>query len=180
MGIATLELLERAADCDVEFPRDQTCCGQPMANAGCMDEARPLAEQLFVRCFAEYDYVVSPSGSCVAMVRAPLRRILAGDRGVDDVRATDVRAVRVPASTCCEVGELAGRFPHRVGLHQSCHGLRELRTGAAAASSSARSFARPRQLLARSRASARRAGRAPTSAAASAARSPWPKRRSPA
>jgi L-lactate dehydrogenase complex protein LldE len=52
----------------VDFPEQQTCCGQPMADSGCMPEARPLAEK-FIDTFAGYDYIVSPSGSCVSMVR---------------------------------------------------------------------------------------------------------------
>jgi L-lactate dehydrogenase complex protein LldE len=63
VGIATLELLERFGH-EVAYPRDQTCCGQPMANSGfnadCAD-----TEALFVRNFSGFDYVVAPSGSCV-------------------------------------------------------------------------------------------------------------------
>src|SRR5881227_3859973 len=62
VGIATLELLERL-HVDVTYPLDQTCCGQPMANSGCHDDAAG-AEALFVRNFAGFDYIVSPSGSC--------------------------------------------------------------------------------------------------------------------
>ena len=43
VGMATVELLERSG-CEVDFPEQQTCCGQPMANTGCLDDARPLAE----------------------------------------------------------------------------------------------------------------------------------------
>ena len=67
VGIATLELLERFG-CSVEYPLDQTCCGQPMANAGFHNDATPLAERS-LNIFAPYGYVVSPSGSCVAMMR---------------------------------------------------------------------------------------------------------------
>ncbi|MCA9113425.1 MAG: (Fe-S)-binding protein, partial [Planctomycetaceae bacterium] len=66
VGMATLELLEKFG-CDVEFPEAQTCCGQPMANTGCLDQAKPLAEA-FLKIFAPYDYIVCPSGSCTAMV----------------------------------------------------------------------------------------------------------------
>src|SRR5690606_35918667 len=66
VGLATLELLERVG-CQVDFPLDQTCCGQPMANTGCLEEAAPLADA-FVRIFSGYDAVVCPSGSCTAMV----------------------------------------------------------------------------------------------------------------
>ena len=71
VGVATLELLERFGH-EVVYPRDQTCCGQPMANAGfnadCAD-----TEALFVRNFSGFDYVVSPSGSCVHS-RSPICR----------------------------------------------------------------------------------------------------------
>jgi L-lactate dehydrogenase complex protein LldE len=67
VGIATLELLERFG-LDVTYPWDQTCCAQPMANGGfnayCAD-----TEALFVRNFSSFDYIVSPSGSCVHHVR---------------------------------------------------------------------------------------------------------------
>jgi L-lactate dehydrogenase complex protein LldE len=52
-GVATLELLERLG-CDVEYPVDQTCCGQPMTNTGCHQDAA-AAEALFVKNFAGYD-----------------------------------------------------------------------------------------------------------------------------
>src|SRR6267143_2009007 len=67
VGIATLELLERFGH-DVDYPRDQTCCGQPMANSGFNTECADT-EALFVRNFSGFDYVVSPSGSCVHHVR---------------------------------------------------------------------------------------------------------------
>ncbi|KXV75929.1 Fe-S oxidoreductase, partial [Acetobacter malorum] len=66
-GIATLELLEKLGQ-DVEYPMDQTCCGQPMANSGCNSDAA-AAEALFVRNFAKYDAIVMPSGSCTHHVR---------------------------------------------------------------------------------------------------------------
>ena len=44
VGMATVRLLEKLG-CEIEFPPAQTCCGQPMANTGCNDDARPLAEK---------------------------------------------------------------------------------------------------------------------------------------
>ena len=67
VGIATLELLERFGH-DVVYPRDQTCCGQPMANSGFNAECA-ATEALFVRNFSGFDYIVAPSGSCVHHVR---------------------------------------------------------------------------------------------------------------
>jgi L-lactate dehydrogenase complex protein LldE len=68
VGIATLELLERFGH-EVNYPRDQTCCGQPMANSGFNADCA-ATEALFVRNFSGFDYVVAPSGSCVHHVRA--------------------------------------------------------------------------------------------------------------
>ena len=70
VAVATLELLERFG-CEVAYPLDQTCCGQPMANSGCHTDAAG-AEALFVRNFAGYDHIVGPSASCIHHVRENL------------------------------------------------------------------------------------------------------------
>jgi len=70
VGVATLQLLERFG-CEVVYPLDQTCCGQPMANGGFNEECA-ATEALFVRNFSGFDYVVAPSGSCVHHVRAKM------------------------------------------------------------------------------------------------------------
>ena len=123
VGIATLELLERFGH-EVVYPRDQTCCGQPMANSGFKDECA-ATQALFVRNFSGFDYVVAPSGSCVHQVR----------NGFDSIEQTsEVRAVR---ERTFEIVEFLhdiqkvdafpwARFPHRVGLHNSCGTLRRL------------------------------------------------------
>ena len=127
VGIATLRLLEHFHAGDVEFPAAQICCGQPMANSGCMDDARPAAER-FVATFRPYDYIVAPSGSCVTMVRNHYHGLVSDKAALAEVQSktfelceflTDVLQIEPPR----------GRFASRVGLHQSCHGLRELRLG---------------------------------------------------
>ncbi len=77
VGLAVTKILERLG-CEVHFPRDQTCCGQPFYNNGYEDEARELAKRM-VRLFEAYPYVVTPSGSCCAMVREQFPRLLASD-----------------------------------------------------------------------------------------------------
>ena len=77
VGIAVTKILERYG-CNVSFPRAQTCCGQPFFNNGFHDEARPLAKR-FIEIFEPYDYVVTPSGSCCAMVREQFHELLKGD-----------------------------------------------------------------------------------------------------
>ncbi len=124
VGLATVDVLRRY-DLQLEFPRAQTCCGQPMANAGCHDDARPLARR-FLEVFAGYDYVVSPSGSCVAMVRHHYRELVGPSSELDEVAGRTYELCEFLADVL-GVDRLEGRFPHRVGLHQSCHGLRHLR-----------------------------------------------------
>ena len=121
VGIATLELLERLG-CEVDYPFDQTCCGQPMTNTGCHKEAA-ATQALFVRNFARFDCVVAPSGSCVHQVRANMTAI---------EQTFDVRHVRDHTFELTEflhdvlkVDALPwARFPHRVGIHYNCNSLR--------------------------------------------------------
>jgi L-lactate dehydrogenase complex protein LldE len=130
VGLATVELLGRLG-VEVDYPREQTCCGQPMANTGCTADAAPLAHR-FVEIFRRYEHVVAPSGSCVAMVRHHYEEYFPNGHTL----SADYNRVRVATFELTEylvdvmgIARLEGRFPHRVGLHQSCHGLRELRLG---------------------------------------------------
>jgi L-lactate dehydrogenase complex protein LldE len=134
VAIATLRVLERAG-CEVAYPADQTCCGQPMANAGYERDALGTMER-FVRSFAHYDYIVAPSGSCVAHVREHYHGLgeAIQPRGFGGSGWPDtVRHVRERTYELCEfltevlgVDDVGASFPHRVGLHPGCHGLRML------------------------------------------------------
>jgi L-lactate dehydrogenase complex protein LldE len=125
VGLATAELLERQG-VRVHFPEAQTCCGQPMANSGFFDDARQLARKM-LDVFSPYEHVVCPSGSCTSMVRNHYPELLPGD--------PEVAALRAKTRELCEFlhdvlqVRPRGRFDARVGLHQSCHALRELRAG---------------------------------------------------
>src|SRR5882762_9961963 len=70
VGIATLELLEKFG-CTVVYPPNQTCCGQPMANSG-FEHLTKGCNDLFIKNFEEFDYIVSPSGSCVLHIKEHL------------------------------------------------------------------------------------------------------------
>jgi L-lactate dehydrogenase complex protein LldE len=126
VGLATVEVLEKHG-IDIEFPREQTCCGQPMANTGCTEDTRPLAEK-FLRIFKDYQYVVCPSGSCVAMVRHHYDPYLEGKPGFDELKRKTFELCEF-LTDVLRVERIDGRFPHRVGLHNSCHGHRGLRLG---------------------------------------------------
>jgi L-lactate dehydrogenase complex protein LldE len=128
VGVATLALLEHfAPDATIDYPREQTCCGQPMANAGCDDQARPVAER-FVELFRPFDYVVGPSGSCVAMVRKHYHGLVRDESALHEVEHKTYELCEFLVDVL-NMGSVAGKFPHRVGIHQSCHGLRELELG---------------------------------------------------
>jgi L-lactate dehydrogenase complex protein LldE len=131
---ATVVVLERLGH-EVVFPEEQTCCGQMHANSGYQLEAVPLVRR-FVRAFdeASVDAIVTPSGSCAAMVHDQYGRLaeLSGDAGLQ--RAVAELAPRVFELSQFLVGELGiedvgAYYPHRVTYHPTCHSLRLLKVG---------------------------------------------------
>ena len=120
VGVATYKLL-RHLGLDVTYPEKQTCCGQPMANAGFEKQAIPLAEN-FDDKFSGFDYVVSPSVSCTAFIRLNYPRLLNHDCETAK-RCMDVIEF---LHDVVKVDRRLGTFPYKVSLHNSCHGVREL------------------------------------------------------
>ena len=123
---ATVEVLRRA-DCDVRFDARQTCCGQPMSNTGCAGDAALLARRhldLF-----RGTTTVSPSASCVSQVKHHYHDLGLKLSGED--QQTMSRTFELSEFLVDHLGvtEFGARFPHKVGLHASCHGLRELGLG---------------------------------------------------
>ena len=122
VGVATYKLLKHLR-LDVDYPQNQTCCGQPMANAGFENQAIPLAEK-FEDIFKGFDYVVSPSVSCTAFIRLNYPRLLKGKTECQTAqKAIDVVEF---LHDIVKVNHPLGTFPHKVSLHNSCHGVREL------------------------------------------------------
>jgi L-lactate dehydrogenase complex protein LldE len=121
VGVATLELLERFG-LDVAYPFDQTCCGQPMTNTGCHQEAA-ATEALFVRNFAGYDYIVAPSGSCVHQVRAHMTAI-EQTQEVIEVRNRTFELVEFLHDVLKVEAFPWAAFPHKVSYHGNCNALR--------------------------------------------------------
>jgi L-lactate dehydrogenase complex protein LldE len=122
VGIATLQLLEKQG-VEVVFPLRQTCCGQPMANSG-FSHLTKGCDELFVKNFAGLDYIVSPSGSCVLHIKEHLH---------DDKREQEATQIRSNIYELTEfltdvlkVEKIQAKFPHKVSMHQSCHGQRGL------------------------------------------------------
>ncbi|HLZ87072.1 MAG TPA: (Fe-S)-binding protein, partial [Puia sp.] len=116
VGIATLELLEKFG-CEVVYPPDQTCCGQPMANSG-FEHLTGGCTTLFIKNFNDFDYIVSPSGSCVLHIKEHSHE----DAGLHNRIFELVEFL----TDILKIDDLDASFPYRVGLHQSCHGQRGL------------------------------------------------------
>ncbi|MDZ4288381.1 MAG: (Fe-S)-binding protein [Prosthecobacter sp.] len=120
VGQATVAIIERLGY-EVGFPEGQTCCGQPMSNSGYAAMGDDLI-RTFSKLFESYEHIVSPSASCLLHLKEKLEarhdplahRIHELTEFLHDI---------VPAD---RVSRLNAQFPHRVGLHQSCHGLRGL------------------------------------------------------
>ena len=144
VGIATLELLERLG-CEVHYPTEQTCCGQPLANSGCHADAA-ASEALFVRQFAGFDHIVTPSGSCAHHVREHLTAIEQQPEVTEVRRRTFELAEFI--HDVLQVREFPwAEFPHRVGLHIGCSTLRGL-DAASTSEIAGPVFNKPRALLA--------------------------------
>ncbi|MBD0690366.1 (Fe-S)-binding protein [Streptomyces sp. CBMA123] len=131
-GRAVLSVLERLGH-TVEFPQDQTCCGQMHVNTGYRTDAVPLMAR-FTRAFAGYDAIVTPSASCAGLVREH-HPVLADEYGSPQLRRQVAElAPRVYEFTefltdVLGVTDVGARFPHRVTYHPTCHSLRGLRLG---------------------------------------------------
>jgi L-lactate dehydrogenase complex protein LldE len=131
-GRATVEVLERLG-VSVDFPLEQTCCGQMHFNTGYQREAVPLVRR-FIEVFKGYDAIVAPSGSCVGMVRElyPMAAELAHDKRL----AADVEELAPKVFELSEflvnkleVTDVGAYYPHRVTYHPTCHSLRMLKVG---------------------------------------------------
>ncbi len=123
VAIATLELLEKSG-VDVGYPSRQTCCGQPMANSGFEHLTQPCND-LFFENFSGFDYIVSPSGSCVLHIKDHLH--IAGREEEALTVRNKVKELTEFLTDILELKNIKAKFPHKVGLHQSCHGQRGLK-----------------------------------------------------
>lgn len=125
VGVATYKLLTHLG-VEVDYPLNQTCCGQPMANGGFEKDSLPLAHH-FEETFGDYEYIVAPSASCTVFVKENYPRLFEKE-GLQRESKTSKHIYDV-----CEflhdilkVKTLPSRFPHKVSIHNSCHGVREL------------------------------------------------------
>jgi L-lactate dehydrogenase complex protein LldE len=123
-----LLLLLRNLGYTVKYNQEQTCCGQPAFNAGHREEALTVARHCS-QVFAGDELIVSPSGSCTAMMRKYYPVLFEDDHAWRD------EACRVGGNVYefsefllreNQIANIRGHFSARVGFHHSCHSYREL------------------------------------------------------
>ncbi|PBQ31372.1 Fe-S oxidoreductase [Sphingobacteriaceae bacterium] len=142
IAVATYELLQKLG-CEVDYPLNQTCCGQPLANSG-FNGMTSACNKNFTENFKDADYVVCPSGSCALHIKEHLH---------DDANPAAAERIRNRVYELTEfltdilkVKQLNVSFPHKVGMHISCHGQRGLHLSSMTELVSPE-FSKPEQLL---------------------------------
>lgn len=141
-AIATLQLLEKQG-LKVVYPVKQTCCGQPMANSG-FEHLTHDCNRLFIKNFSGFDYIVSPSGSCVLHIKEHLHDA-AHEAEAQGIRGKIYELVEF-LTDVIKIENINARFSHKVGVHQSCHGQRGLKLSQMS-ELVATPFSKPRYLL---------------------------------
>ena len=127
-GMSTVTVLEHLG-CQVDFPLAQTCCGQPAFNSGYRDAAR--GRDSVSKAFADAEVIVTPSGSCAAMVRHEYPVLFAEDeqwRTAAEEAASKTWELTEFIVDGLGITDLNGRLtqPTPVAFHDGCHGLRLL------------------------------------------------------
>jgi L-lactate dehydrogenase complex protein LldE len=129
-GKATVQILERLGQ-TVEFPLEQTCCGQMHTNSGYFE---PTLVRRYVDTFTDYDYIVTPSASCAGAIRhqhTMIARAAKDDALATRAQATSDRTYELSEFLVDILGtdDVGAYFPHRVTYHPTCHSLRILKVG---------------------------------------------------
>ncbi len=126
---ATVRVLE-AAGAQVVFPPRQTCCGQPALTAGEPEAAARLAHhQLDVFDAGDFDAIVTPSGSCAAMVCHHFPTLLTERRAEAETLAQRTFELTQYLVDVLGVDDIGARLDATVTVHDACHGLRKLGLG---------------------------------------------------
>lgn len=120
VGLASYKLLT-SLGLDVDYPLNQTCCGQPMANGGFEKDGTKLAKRM-EDLFTNYDYVVGPSASCVCFVKETYPQLLEKDKHA--CLSSRIYEICEFLHDILEIQHLDSYFPHKVSIHNSCHGVR--------------------------------------------------------
>ncbi|WP_348625077.1 (Fe-S)-binding protein [Paenibacillus peoriae] len=126
VGEAMARLLTRYG-VQLDFPKVQTCCGQPSYNSGYWDETRAAAKTI-LKAFNDSDFVVSPSGSCTYMIHHYPELFKDEPEWLDSARRLEQKTYEFTQFMVQVLGvtDVGASFPHKVTYHPSCHGTRLL------------------------------------------------------
>lgn len=126
VGRSTVEILERLG-CEVDFPKQQTCCGQPAYNSGFHKESREVAKHM-IQTFEHAEYVVSPSGSCVAMLKEYPHLFEDDAEWIERAKKLARKSYELTQFivNVLSVEDLGAEFEANITYHTSCHMTRLL------------------------------------------------------
>ncbi|MGH9632026.1 MAG: (Fe-S)-binding protein [Bryobacteraceae bacterium] len=127
VGVSMSNVLERIG-WRPDFPKAQTCCGQPAFNSGYRDEARAVALH-FLRVFRDSEYIVVPSGSCTSMITHHFAELFPEDsQALAETKRLEARTWEFSRFLLevANVDDVGARFEAVATYHDSCHALREL------------------------------------------------------
>jgi L-lactate dehydrogenase complex protein LldE len=126
--VKSMERILRKQGVTLDCPVEQTCCGQPAFNSGYWDEAREVAKTL-LDAFKDSQYVIAPSGSCIAMIKEYYPQLFEKDKKyellVKDLINKTYEFTQFLVDVL-KVENLNRHFPYKVTYHASCHGARLL------------------------------------------------------
>ena len=127
VGICVVTVLE-SLGIEVDYPGDQTCCGQPAFNSGAWTQAREVARHP-LDVFQEADVIVTPSGSCAAMMKVFYPGLFADTPQHEAARAVAEKVWEFSQFLVNQLGvtDVGARFEGRAVFHDGCHSLREMR-----------------------------------------------------
>ncbi len=135
-GMSVVDILEHL-NIQVDFPMEQTCCGQPAFNAGHRTDAKTVAKQ-FLKAFKDAEVIVAPSGSCAAMVRHEYPTLFTPEDGDLYEQAQRMASITWEFTEFLveglEIERLDLELPTKetFAFHDACHGLRVLGLGQSA------------------------------------------------
>src|SRR5438309_11096124 len=122
VAVATVNLLRRLG-IEVDFPQAQTCCGQPHFNSGFHEDARALARHA-IKTFAQGHVIVTPSGSCAAMVKLEYPELFRDDmvwHGRAEELAQRTYELCDFLVNVLKVEDVGARYEGKVTYHMACH-----------------------------------------------------------
>lgn len=126
VGKDTVEVLERVG-CEVDFPEAQTCCGQPAYNSGYLENTKKTMKHM-MKTFKDAEYVVGPSGSCVAMLREYETIFREDSEWAEEAKKLAAKSFELTQFLVDVMGvvDVGSTFKGKVTYHPSCHMTRLL------------------------------------------------------